>query len=422
MQRNDWWWFAPLALALACSPSGKRSVMLERAAGSGQPVAASGASPAFSGFDEGDIGLVMDEAIGASDACLTETREAEQFGLDMLVMLDSSGSMAQQLPQSAAAAGATKWDAVREALAAFVLAEDSRELGVGLQYFPQRQTACDEPLGLCADLSRVCSPSSPCPSTSGPCLPLGSGCLTDESCDVQLYTTPAVAISSAPERGADIVASLEATVPSGDTPTGPALSGALAHAQAWALEHPERQVVTVLATDGFPTICTPLEIPELAVLSLEAAQGPRPIKTFVVGVFSEADLGRDGQARLDELAQAGGTERAFLIETGGNVSAELLAALETIRLSAVGCEFGLQAGAALDFERVNLKLSRDGAGAQLFNADDAAGCERTANGWYYVRDAAGTPTRIEVCPEVCATLRQGTARLDLQVGCATLIR
>jgi hypothetical protein len=39
-----------------------------------------------------------------------------------------------------------------------------------------------------------------------------------------------------------------------------------------------------------------------------------------------------------------------------------------------------------------------------------------------VRDAQGTPTQIEVCPDVCATLRQGSATVDLQIGCATLVR
>jgi len=40
----------------------------------------------------------------------------------------------------------------------------------------------------------------------------------------------------------------------------------------------------------------------------------------------------------------------------------------------------------------------------------------------FVRDEQGAPAKIEVCPEVCATIHQGTGKVDLQIGCATLIR
>ncbi|HTV25374.1 MAG TPA: hypothetical protein VMG12_42055, partial [Polyangiaceae bacterium] len=286
-----------------------------------------------------------------------------------------------------------------------------------------QQTACDEELGLCSNLVGLCSTNTPCPG-GAQCLPLGTtGCLDSASCDVQTYATPAVGISNAPERAAAIIASLQGVVPQGETPTGPALSGALQHAQQWAIDHPGRQVVAVLATDGFPTVCAPDQIADLAGLSAAAAQAERPVKTFVVGVFSNDDLGQDGQARLDELARAGGTERAFVVETGGDVSLEFLQALEAIRSSVVGCTFGLQADDALDFDKVNLKLTAaDGSESQLINAADAAGCERDGNGWYYVRDERGTPTQLEVCPAVCSTLQLGQARVDLQIGCATIIR
>lgn len=52
---------------------------------------------------------------------------------------------------------------------------------------------------------------------------------------------------------------------------------------------------------------------------------------------------------------------------------------------------------------------------------DASACGDQA-GWYYVRDAAGVPTQLSVCPATCAELQEETARVDLEIGCATRIR
>jgi hypothetical protein len=77
----------------------------------------------------------------------------------------------------------------------------------------------------------------------------------------------------------------------------------------------------------------------------------------------------------------------------------------------------------LDFERVNLIVTdADGVSTPLFSVGTAEGCSADERGWYYVRDAAGTPTQISACPGVCDTLQRGGATARLQVGCATLIR
>lgn len=423
-------WLGWLAVVSACSPEpedsagGSSQQTNPLAPGSAPSLPSETTAPPLAGLDE-QLDPLVDDALADDASCLAQTQQAERLGLDILLMLDSSGSMAQELPGVVTAGfiAATKWDAVRESLEAFVQAPETSDIGVGLQYFPLQQTVCDEPLGLCANLAGLCTASTPC-AGDVPCLPLGtSGCLDSASCDVASYSTPAVAISSGPERAPAIIESLRGVVPEGETPTGPALGGALEHAGQWAIDHPGRQVVAVLATDGFPTVCAPADIDDLARLSAAAAQAERPVKTFVVGVFSDEDLGQDGQARLDELARAGGTERAFVVETGGDVSLEFLEALEAIRSSAVGCTFALQAEAALDFDRVNLKLTTaKGVESQLVNAVDAAGCAREANGWYYVRDAQGKPTQLEVCPATCSMLQQGRGRVDLQIGCATIIR
>lgn len=267
-----------------------------------------------------------------------------------------------------------------------------------------------------------CTASIGCPAGTGACVDFPFRCENQTSCEVAEYATPAVAISSAPTRADDIVASLRAQVPDGLTPTGPALTGALAHARLWAEQNPGRQVVTVLATDGLPTECAPLDIPEIAQLASEANTGARPVRTFVIGVFSAQDLGADGQERLDELARSGGTERAFVIDAGANAGNEFLSALNLIRDTAVSCEFELDASAALDFERVNLRVSdASGTTTPLLNVGDVSACG-TDPGWYYLLDTAGVPTQIKVCPSTCAGFMTEGVRAELEIGCATRIR
>lgn len=283
-------------------------------------------------------------------------------------------------------------------------------------------TNCEE-VGICANQALICSATIGCPPGAGACGAFPYGCVNQTQCELEAYSTPAVEISSAPDRSVRLLESLRSQTPNGLTPTGPALSGALEHARAWALENPGRQIVTVLATDGFPTECSPVEIPEIAAIAEAAASAERPVRTFVVGVFGSADLGADGQERLDALARAGGTDRAYVINTGGNVVEEFTQALNEIRDRAVSCEFQLDPSGALDFDRVNLQVT-DAAGntTDLFSVGDVSACGDSGQGWYYVRDAAGVPRQINVCPGTCATFADDGISVNLQIGCDTRIQ
>jgi hypothetical protein len=461
--------------------------------------------------------------------CLGETRAAEAIGLDIFVMLDISASMLETLPQSRLAPP-TKWDAVRQSIQSFVQAPETAEIGIGIQYFPQRvegvpdqctsnaecgpggpcgnsvclapaafdlganvdpltfetlspdvedatcsttadcagpgfncrtvtgvcgilpgtvddvedglfypfdafcndDQQCDGllpgteclPLGVCQVSGLACPVGVECPAGEGTCVPFPPfGCTNQTRCEAAVYAEPAVEISTAPTRTAEIVRSLNDQIPNGLTPTGPALAGALDHARQWAEQNPGRQVVTVLATDGLPTECTPLDVPGIAQIARDASTDAQPLRTFVIGVFSATDLGADGQATLDTLAQAGGTGGAIVINTAGNVADDFLNALNVIRDTAVSCEFKLDGNAALDFDQVNLRVTDpDGAQTQLFNVGDVSACGDDDQGWYYVRDVDGNPRQINVCPETCSNFTTGGVTANLEIGCATLIR
>lgn len=284
------------------------------------------------------------------------------------------------------------------------------------------ETFCEE-VGVCTLELVKCSVSIGCPEGAGECAPFPYSCVNQTSCDIARYAAPALPIGSGDSRAAEVVASLRQQIPQGQTPTGPALAGALEHARLWAEQNPNRQVVTVLATDGFPTSCEPLEIFGISEVAANANQGDRPVRTFVIGVFGNADLGGDGQQRLDSIARAGGSGRAILVDTEGDVAGDFLEALNTIRNTAVSCEFELDGAASLNFDQVNMQMT-DAAGTStaLFNVGDVSACGADDQGWYYVRDVSGTPIQINVCPGTCSAFMGEGVRADLQIGCATRIR
>ncbi|HEY0710383.1 MAG TPA: hypothetical protein VGG33_26475, partial [Polyangia bacterium] len=125
--------------ALACnSPS---VISSDRAPGAGGGSGAPSGGPGGSGTSGGTAGssgiALPDAATGQVDvapappmACAEEAYKAEAVPLDLLLLLDSSGSMDGRV------GGATKWQLAQTALASFVRDQRSAGLGMGLQYFP----------------------------------------------------------------------------------------------------------------------------------------------------------------------------------------------------------------------------------------------------------------------------------------------
>jgi len=214
-------------------------------------------------------------------------------------------------------------------------------------------------------------------------------------------------------------------MPEGRTPTAPALQGALDQARAWAPEHPDHKVVAVLATDGLPTECAPTDIGQVAAIA--GSGGGVQIPVFVIGVFTPEDT--ESPANLNAIARAGGTGQAFIVPTNGDVTKEFLAALDSVRGSALlACELQVPPGdgaSALDYFQVNLQMSPpSGDSKQLVYVQSAAGCSGAPGvGWYYdVDPAAQAPTKIIVCPDVCSSFQASPgAKINLQIGCKTII-
>ncbi|MET0386838.1 MAG: hypothetical protein ABW321_12805 [Polyangiales bacterium] len=404
------------------------------------------------------------------DACVQTAQEAQQVPVDMYIMLDRSDSM-----NEATGAGPSKWDAIRQALAMFLRDPRSEGLGVGLQFFPLLQegvpaecssTAECGPGGPClngvclpsaSNPSAVilCSQSSECPVDSDGCTMqvgqcsgdprlicfdfnlLGCGlqgscqqvnllgvCGGADSCDADEYAQPAVPIAGLPGNAEALVELLDAEMTVGRTPTAAALSGALQHAREYATTQPTHRVIAVLATDGLPTECDPVEAEGIADLA-SAGLNTRPsVPTYVVGVFG-ADV-IEARDNLDTWAAAGGTDSAFIVDATQDVAEQFLDALDTIRSGSIACEYQLPPspqGSSLDFDRVNVALVQSSGATDFLYVGDASRCGLAPYGWHYDVDPAsgGTPTKIVACARACEELKTtDNGRVEVRLGCLTM--
>ena len=260
----------------------------------------------------GDLNTDPNGEAGAPiESCAADVSTAEAVPLDMYIMLDVSGSMLQATSMyDSTGTAITKWAAIKTALSSFIGDAESSGLGVGLQYFPINkpnapatcssnadcgdsapcylnfcygsltycgtQADCGSalfdpcvPLGYCTGTQYVCWDDLDCP-TGAPCTPATSSvCAHTAKCDTASYTEPAEPIALLPDAAPALLASLEAQVinDNSQTPTGPALNGALKQASVWAKAHANHRVVAVLATDGLPNECSPTAIADVGALA-----------------------------------------------------------------------------------------------------------------------------------------------------------
>jgi hypothetical protein len=318
---------------------------------------------------------------GTNAACVTSTANAALAPVNLVVMFDRSGSMGST---TEGFDPALKWIPVTTGMKAFFADPNSIGIAASLQFFPEG-----------GDLNAVCNYAYGSPMVS---------------------LTPLA--SSAP-----IVAAIDATTPSGGTPTLPALTGAVTYAQSVAQQHPTDKTVVVLVTDGEPGFgingqfamgCANNDIPHVAAVAQAATTGAPAIKTYVIGVGSDL-------TDLNAIASAGGTGQAIMVSVADPTQTKAIfqQALESIRAQTLSCEFALPPppdGKTIDVNAVNVVYT-NGGGSQTvltYNGDCAGGV-----GWHY--DNLAAPTKVELCASTCNSVdsdRKGS--LSLAFGCKTL--
>jgi hypothetical protein len=350
------------------------------------PAGAGGASGGASNATV-DCGPPADAA-----SCGGDVFVGKSVPLDIYIMFDQSGSMCACLDAGAGqlcreGCTTTRLDAVRQAIEEFVVDPSSEGIGVGLGVFGQQ------------DIGQT-------------------------SCDAELYGEPAVSVGTLPEQASLLSEALSQLQPTGETPTGPALRGACAYARDYRVTAPGHQVVLLLLTDGRPEAPTTCNggsgecCPTLddAVQAADQCRNEVGVRTFVLGVGPLLD-------NLQQIAVAGGTDQAYLVQSG-DVAGQVLQALNRIRGSAaIPCELALPeapVGDALALDEVNLEYEGAECARTPFSSVASADDCGDDDGWYY--DDPASPNRILLCPRSCDRVSGPGGNLYYSVGCATRIR
>jgi hypothetical protein len=299
-------------------------------------------------------------------SCASTSAQAELLPLDIIVLLDRSGSMS-----------GTKWNGSTNALITFVNDAASAGLNVGIQYFPAANL-----MGL-------------------------------SSCDYTLYQNLAVPVGELPMNAPALVTSINNEDPlGGDTPMYGALKGTLFNATAYQDANPTHKVIVVFASDGDPNDCpgNQNDIPVIAGLAASALNY-NGVQTYVIAIQGSS------LASLNQIAAAGGTMAAYDVTSDVTAFSQKMA---EIRASALACEFLIPPppdGQELDIAKVAVKFTPGmGSPSEIPKAEDAGDCGQ-GPGWYY--DNNTTPTKIILCPASCNSVQNDVmGNIEVLFGCA----
>lgn len=357
--------------------------------GSGTGGSGLGGSAGFGGGFGGVSGA------GGMTGCRGQLFDTTQSPLDMAVLFDKSGSMDQ------AATSGSKLSVIVQAFTAFLNAPENANIGVALTYFPLVIPGVPSFCAVDAD----CLSYGPCVGgiNVGGTVAFGT-CQGADVCTVSSYATPAVPFTLPPDHSA-VTTSLASATAGGGTPTTGALQGMVQYATGWAAQHPERKVVIVLATDGDPTGCTTNTAADVANVAASALS-QSGIPTYVVGVGSSL-------TSLNQVAQAGGTTQAYLLDTGGALGATFQDAMNQIRTRSAPCRFAVPS-AVTDPSKINVLYTPPGTTQAAVIPRASAACG-TAGGWLLDPTGAG----ITICPATCSTFVTGGS-VQVESGCATV--
>lgn len=325
-------------------------------------------------------------------ACSTTTAETRRVPVNLLVVLDRSGSM-NNTPASP-----TRWASAVSALEGLLDGLDD-DIRVGLTFFPSLTGASDQPAS---------------------------------------YVTPVVAIEPLGDNRARLVSTLRAARPLGETPMVCAMRGAV---QAFRSFPRDGSRHVVLITDGQPTsecamdvLCNPptfatstacsqrtesLFTDAVRSLVTLATRETPPIHTYVAGTPEASD------AFLSDLALAGETARSehclattppschYSLSTG-TFEADLTRALEDIRVRSLSCEFEVQADPArVDAARVNVNFSGTSSPTPVLIPRDVT----RRDGWDYSNGMRSVVLYGPACERVRGDSR---ARVQILFGCPTV--
>ena len=311
--------------------------------------------------------------------CAGVSIETEFLPIHLFIVLDRSTSMTLDLSGgSPAPPGRSRWEGIRAGLEAFMDRPEAVASYLGLQFFGHD---------------------------------LGGG--DTVNCNPSIYSEPAVPDWSLPAVAPDVVAALDEVGDQlgGPTPTVPALEGAMEYNQLIQYTTAGPSIV-LLVTGALPTQCQDhASVAELADVAGQALANDM-IFTFVIGLGP-------GLEALHDVAEAGGTDAAYLIESG-DLAVQFQDAL--LRLIAPEWPFACQIEIPLvadptrqidpDLAELVIYPYR-GEPQEIPRVASSEACADSPNGgWFY--DQMPYPERVLLCPCSC---RSDVVTLEMRFGC-----
>jgi hypothetical protein len=345
-----------------------------------------GGAPDLGGVDVGATGTGGEGSAGAGGSCVTQTSAASLQPVYLAFAFDVSGSMGQGDKEWHDKEA--KWDPVVAATKQFFSDPASSGLTASLTFFPDEK---------------------------------------DVRCTLEAYAAPDVPLTPLPSDA--FKDALDAIEPKssrdwrGGTPTAWVMEGTIGFIEAARQENPGKYAI-VLVTDGYPQDCDEESNSIDAVVADAREALAKDISTYVIGVENPPIEGApDTLSDLHEIAAAGGTEEAILIDTGNpsQTTAAFKAAVDRIRGAAVSCTMEIPPapdGRTFDKEKVRVLHTTEGSDTPTALAYDQS-CA-TEGAWRY--DDPASPTQIELCPGACDTIQADVqATLSVDFTCESVI-
>ncbi|WP_437971550.1 vWA domain-containing protein [Sorangium sp. So ce260] len=373
------------------SGSGNGSASTSTNGGTGEGGAGAGGTgegglPGFGG-DLGPSGTSNGGASGEGGACATETAEADLEPVYLAFAFDVSGSMG--MGDDPWHDKSLKWDPVVAATKQFFADPLSEGINASLRFFPSEGD-------------------------------------NDTKCAAETYTTPEVPMTPLPSPA--FADAIDAITPEtaedwrGGTPTLFVMQGTISYVEAQRQTTPGKYAI-VLVTDGYPAGCGS-RYNKIELVADEAATAlVGGIPTYVIGVANPPIEGAPKTVEdMDDVAVAGGTEHAYLIDTGNPAatSAAFKAAVDAIRGAAVSCTVGIPPapdGRSFDAQKVRVTYTSGGGEPTALTYDQDCATE---DAWRY--DSPENPTQIVLCDSTCAAIQADPeAALGVDFTCEDVI-